>query len=94
MCFIIALYHVWPTLCGYLASGLYTQPPGFTTHGSLVRYQVYMCAHVVLTSRAGTYSVSGPAHFPSYVIGIGLAPFGFRGSWECAQTIKSFSSAW
>jgi len=31
MCSFTALYHAWLTLRGRLASGLYTQPPGFTT---------------------------------------------------------------
>jgi len=48
---------------------------------------------MVLTSRAGTNSASGPASFPSYPIGIGLAPYGFHGSWECVQTVRSFSFA-
>jgi len=47
-----------------------------------------MRARVVLTSRAGTYSASGPAHFSNYPLGIGLAPFEFRGSWDCVQTSR------
>jgi len=31
MYFISALYHSWQTFRGRLASGLSTQPPGFTT---------------------------------------------------------------
>ena len=62
-------------------------------HGSLAII-MFKCACVVLTSRASTYSASGPAHFPSYPIGIVLAPFGFRNSWQCIQTIRFFSSAW
>ena len=38
----------------YSASGLYTQPPGSTTPWYSSCYHVYMCARVVLTSRAGT----------------------------------------
>jgi len=72
----------------YSASGLHHSTD------SLVIYHVYMCARLVLISCAGTYSTFGLTHFSSYPIGIGLASFGFCGSWECAQTVRSFSSAW
>jgi len=79
----------------YLPSG-WVQPPGSPLslqasplNSSLVIITFYLCARVVLTSRAGTYSASGPTHFPSYPIRIGLVPFGFRGSRECALTVRS-----
>ena len=99
MCFIPLLYHAWSTLRGRLASGLSTRPPHpISLRASLLHvvyhYHVYMYARVVLTSRASTYSAFGPACFLSYPMGIGLAPFEFRGNWECVQAVRSFSHAW
>jgi len=41
------------------ASGLSTQPPGFIILWQSSPYNIFMCACMVLTSRAGTYSASG-----------------------------------
>jgi len=78
----------------YSASVLHTQPPGSPLHSNLV-----IITFICVCSRGTNISCR-------YLLGLqaSLLPelsnrnwpctFGFRGSWECAQTVRSFSSAW
>ena len=82
----------------YSASGPY-QPLGYILslrtsplHGSLVIIIFIVCS--CSTNISCRYLLGLRASpLPSYPIGISLAPFGFRGSWECVQIVRSFSSA-
>jgi len=75
MRFFTVLYHAWPTLHGRLASGLFTQSPGFITPWYTSYYHVIYVLHG--TNNLMQVPTGRPAHYPSYPKELALHLLGF-----------------